>query len=325
MANLFALPTPSEVRAAARRQQMTDNTQLFSDPTGAAIGTALAQGVGGLFGLSTAPTLKQHALLQEMSDPRYRGRGGGRMRPIPTQKGWYDPNTGQIIESDGEALKPSWSSIDTRRQYAGASKAGGQGVGGSPLTPAQLKVDESFGTDYAEYTAGGGFADIQKGLEQLKYAADSIDAAIKSGETNLSGQAISLLPDPMFRRTYSQGANIEDTVAEVTQRNLRAILGGQFAQKEGEQLIARAYDRRQPEEVNLERVKRLGRSIAAAAKAKDRAIKYYEKNGTLRGYDGKLPTIQSISEAAFGKEKQRPNTVPQEIWDLMTDEEQAAF
>lgn len=61
-----------------------------------------------------------------------------------------------------------------------------------------------------------------------------------------------------------------DLVQGVAAKNLKLILGGQFAQKEGEQLLARAYDKNMPPEENARRVRRLIASMEYAAAAKDK-------------------------------------------------------
>jgi len=65
-------------------------------------------------------------------------------------------------------------------------------------------------------------------------------------------------------------------------------LGPQFTEKEGERLIARAYNPRLSEKENVKRVRRLIDQIKSAAKAKGDAADYFEKNGTLAGYKGTI-------------------------------------
>jgi hypothetical protein len=61
-----------------------------------------------------------------------------------------------------------------------------------------------------------------------------------------------------------------DLVYSITAKNLKLILGGQFAQKEGEQLLARTYDKDLLPEENLQRVRRLQDSMKRAYVAKER-------------------------------------------------------
>ena len=145
------------------------------------------------------------------------------------------------------------------------------------LTEAQKAVDKKFGADYAEFIAAGGYADVEKQLKQL----DEVKNSLKTGEkkTGVFSGLKSELPQTESRAT-------RDAVEEVVQRNLRMVLGPQFTEKEGNRLIARAYNPYQDNTENVKRLDRLIKQIDEAAKAKVRAGEYYEKNGTLVGYKG---------------------------------------
>jgi len=94
------------------------------------------------------------------------------------------------------------------------------------------------------------------------------------------------MPDFVTSITHPQAVNTREQVEEVVQRNLRVILGAQFTQKEGDRLIARAYNPRLSEAENAKRLGRLIVSMDRAAKAKLAAADYFERNGTMKGYRG---------------------------------------
>jgi len=171
------------------------------------------------------------------------------------------------------------------------------------LTKAEEKIDEKFAGEYIDLSVNGGFADIDKGLQQLNEAI----ALVADPNKKTSGTVVQTLP--RFAQSFlnEDGLVVQDLVAEVTQRNLRAVLGGQFAQKEGEQLIARAYDPLLSDEANLERLKRLEASIRKARDSKQRAVNWYETNGTLKGFKGNAnPTMDTIAaDAGFGDYKDK--------------------
>ena len=166
------------------------------------------------------------------------------------------------------------------------------------LTPGQKKLDETFAKDYSEYVAAGGYADVDKQLNQLREVKRMLDVSSglvkpEKGEKayNLTGPMLGLLPESIQARTYPEAVAAKNAVEEVVQRNLRLVLGAQFTEKEGERLIARAYNPALDEKENAKRVGRLIGQIAQAAKAKQRASDYFEKNnGTLKGFKGKLWT-----------------------------------
>jgi hypothetical protein len=164
-------------------------------------------------------------------------------------------------------------------------KAKGDGVGGvGPLTPAQKAVDTKFSKEYTDFVSAGGSTTIAKNLQML-------DDAIKIIETEpdgaTSGKLVGL-SDKAGTISYShpKAAEAKDLIGGVAQSNLRAVLGGQFAAREGEQLLARAYNTAQPKKDNLNRLKALRKQIQDAADAKINASQYYEENGTLKGFKG---------------------------------------
>lgn len=154
------------------------------------------------------------------------------------------------------------------------------------LTEGQKAVDQEFAKDYVAYTAAGGFADVRKQLNQLK----GVTAKLKSGQ-NLTGPVIGRVPDMIGAWTNPGAIATREAVGEVVQRSLRQVLGAQFTEKEGERLIARAYNPALPEIENRKRVARLRIQLTQAAQAKDQAVRYFEKHGTLKGWKGRLPSL----------------------------------
>ena len=70
------------------------------------------------------------------------------------------------------------------------------------------------------------------------------------------------------------------------QETLKQTLGTAFTEGEGERTLARSFNPRQTKEANLRNIDREIQNIVGRAKAKQAAVDYYEKNGTLRGYQG---------------------------------------
>jgi hypothetical protein len=167
------------------------------------------------------------------------------------------------------------------------TEAGMKASGAIPLTPAQKKVDESFATEYVKFTTGE-FADAEKNISQL----EEVEQALQ-GTSNLTGPAVSIIPDFVKAFGMPETISTREAVEEVVQRNLRLVLGAQFTEKEGEKLIARAYNPKLSEAENLKRVRRLLKSMKDAIKAKKSAAEYFEKNGTLKGYNRRLINSQS--------------------------------
>lgn len=164
-----------------------------------------------------------------------------------------------------------------------------------PVTHGQKKVDEEFAKSYIEWTQGGG-ADMSAQIAQIESVADRL----VSGKENLTGPVIGSLSDWLGAAVNPAAVDARQTVENVVQRNLRLILGGQFAQREGDQLIARAYNPRLGEEENARRLRRLAAAMRAAAEDKQSQVEYYEQNGTLTGWQGKVWSIADFRAAMEG-------------------------
>lgn len=165
---------------------------------------------------------------------------------------------------------------------------GGDGVG--KLSTAEKAIDTKFGKEYADFYAGGGIANLNKNLEELDRAISIIE---KAKENEVSGKLIGLSDKAgTLAYTHSKAADVKDIIGGVAQSNLRQILGGQFAQKEGEALLARQYDTAQSKSANLKRLKALRKQAANTIQSKAAAANYFEENGTLKGFKA----TQSVSE-----------------------------
>jgi hypothetical protein len=198
-----------------------------------------------------------------------------------------------------DALLRSQQDAANRRALLTAKQA----EKGLVLTPAQKAADMAFGKDYNDFVAGGGVSTIQKNIQQLDQAISLMENAKKAG-TSLSGRIVGLADSSgTLSYLFPEAAQVKDLVGGVAQSNLRQILGGQFAAKEGEQLLARAYNTAQPINDNISRLKALREQISTAANAKIQAVGFYENEGTLAGfkpgaYGASAATITGVTPSA---------------------------
>ena len=151
-------------------------------------------------------------------------------------------------------------------------------------TVAQEAVDRATAKEYSEWAGGQPQANLNKSMAQL----DEVIGNLSSGD-NLTGFGQNITPEFAKGVFTPRSKATRDAVWEIVQRNLREILGAQFTQKEGEMLMARAFDEALSEEENIKRVKRLRDQIKQAAGAKEQQMRYYEENGSLKGYSGPSP------------------------------------
>lgn len=151
------------------------------------------------------------------------------------------------------------------------------------LTPGEKRVDQTFAKSYEDFVLSGGAADFDKNLEQLRGVQKELT---RPGGANLTGPVLGRMPDAVTSFTNPGAVDARQRVEEVVQRNLRIILGAQFTQKEGENLIARAYNPALDEATNAKRLARLISSMENMKKAKMKAMDYFERHGTMKGFRG---------------------------------------
>jgi hypothetical protein len=164
------------------------------------------------------------------------------------------------------------------------------GLGQKPKpTAGQNAVDQAFAKEYVDFKAAGGYADIEKNIRQLAQASETLEK-----DDSLTGPIRGMYPDFVRSITNPQAVATKEQVQEVAQRNLRLVLGPQFTEKEGERLISRVYNDRLSTAENKKRVDNLIAQIRAAAQAKQSASEYFEQNGTLTGWNGRLPKFEDF-------------------------------
>lgn len=179
-------------------------------------------------------------------------------------------NPEEIAKADQLARKHGLSDLDIE-------VAKGIGKTKSKSSPAQEAMDKESGKMISEWVHRGDAQMIRADIEKLK----TVENMLLNRKNNVSGSIIGRLPlQDVFNPA---GKDAADAVASVTQKNLKEILGGQFAAREGEELIKRAYDPTMDEAYNYQRVKALREAMEKQADAKDRAANFLERYGTLEG------------------------------------------
>ena len=178
------------------------------------------------------------------------------------------------------------------------SKIGGGGtnittnVNSNKEPPGLEALNKAYAKDHLEWTRGGG-ADMSAQIAQVDTVLQQLESdAPLTGRTQgvLNSLGLLGLVDP-------DAENAKEMVQEVVQRNLKLILGAQFAQKEGEQLISRAYNPILSPEVNARRLKKLYRQMEIARQQRQAMADYFSENYTLKGYAGPQPKMADFYTA----------------------------
>lgn len=208
------------------------------------------------------------------------------------------------LKSQQPADAPDWQrkyewalqNPEQARQLSELGIIGRQGTTiniGDQLTPGQKKFDEEYAKAVVGFETGGEYADTEKQISQLEEAYSRLNDPDK----NLTGPIIGRTPDFLLSAINPEAIDTRESIEEVVQRNLREILGAQFTEKEGEKLIARAYNPSLGEGVNRKRVGRLIAQMKSAYAAKKSAADYLKEKGTMDGWGGSLPTFRDFYDA----------------------------
>lgn len=150
------------------------------------------------------------------------------------------------------------------------------------LTPGETKKDQTFAKEASDWEAAGGFASFAGNLDRLKGASVDLEKDGDLGNTVM----------PKFMRDVfnPESSEIEENIGFVAQQSLKQILGGQFSEKEAQQLIERTYNPRLPDATNKRKIDALVKQLEAQGKAKQQAVEYFNSKGTLKGFKGTSAT-----------------------------------
>lgn len=188
---------------------------------------------------------------------------------------------------------PRRREITERINYLARGKAG---AAGPEPSVGQKQVDKKVADEYASWVVGGGGAQAASRIAKIDDVVSQLSAE-KSISGPVVGYALENLPT-VASVLYPQAQDVKDVVESVVQTDLRAILGGQFAQKEGEALIKRAYNPRLQEWQNAIRLRLLSKQMSNVADEKNRVMDYFSKNnGSMSGYDFKPYTASDFLTA----------------------------
>lgn len=165
---------------------------------------------------------------------------------------------------------------------------------GNTSTVGWEAIDKAYGQEFLDWNRDSG--DMIGQLAQL----ESVLTKLEQPDADLTGAVVGLAPEWYTLLTNPDAIGAKERVAEVVQRNLKLILGGQFSEKEGKQLIDRAYNPGLPEKENIARLKRLILQMQAGVDARNAMNAYFSENGTLKGYTGVRVSKQSFYDALEG-------------------------
>lgn len=277
------------------------------------------------------PSQKWFAIAQGLGAPTRSGRFGETMGNLGGALSQYDQQAREFdtaksnrlldLETamggvDQDVIKAQLGLANLKRQTQGkmdveALKTLGKSTNSSLQIPAKARqaVDRAYAKDYVDFIQGGA-ADAVKALTDLDQASNNLKKSIRAGKDNLTGPVVgSISKIPVVGKAiqdiaFPDSANTQELVEYTVQRSLRPILGAQFTEKEGERLISRVYNPRLDQKTNALRLDRLRQQLQRAYDEKMKAAKWFERYGTLSGFQGK--TSWNVSD--FEPEDEGPKT-----------------
>jgi len=222
------------------------------------------------------------------------GSGGSR-RVVPGATPFNKPTSG--IQEYEYAKQQGYSGTLEQFQNARAKAGASSNVVRIPegMTPMGKAVDEKFAQSYVDWKAGGN-VNAARNITQISGVLQSI----ASGQ-QVSGPVLGLIPGFVQAFTNPNAVDAQENVAGVVQQSMKEIMGTQFTEKEGAQLIARAFNPQLQPEVNARRLAMLMEQLKGQAKAKQSMVDYIDLNGTLTGYIGPRVDAGSFYSNVMGQ------------------------
>lgn len=143
----------------------------------------------------------------------------------------------------------------------------------------QKELDKQAAKEYQEWSSGGAKI-AQSEINKLKETLNKLESG---GVT--TGGLTGLFPDQLTsNKVLSARSNIQSSVMG----SLRALLGAQFTEKEGERVIKNTWNEADSTENNIARVKRLVGDLENKAADKNQKAQYFQENkSSLKGFESK--------------------------------------
>lgn len=165
---------------------------------------------------------------------------------------------------------------------------------GLSLTPAQEAADKKFGAEYSEWVSlgKGNFESSKKEMESI------IEELNKPENQNLSGPKISLLMKATGG-AFSPNATAMKEKAQATVLNLlKSTFPGAISDSEREVMMSTAYNIGLDPKQNIEKLQTLIRTAQDRHEAKLRAVKAFEKEGTISKFSADSDTPSSTTSTS---------------------------
>lgn len=187
----------------------------------------------------------------------------------------------QMFENDKDVDPEKQAKINLLKAQAMAlrNKSSAQNIDKEDLSPGQLALDKTYAKDYVEWTDTGR-PSLEKNLQKLEGAA-----GLLKQDPSLTGSLRGLLPDAVRNITNPKAMETKQAVRGAVMGSLRSTMGAAFTEKEGENFFKATYDDRLSPQANIEKINAQAKELRQQSQEKNKKALYFEKHGTLRGYE----------------------------------------
>lgn len=174
-----------------------------------------------------------------------------------------------------EQAKLAQTKAETAKTWAEVNKTKSE-MGGIKLTEGEKAVDKDYSKDYNDWNSSGKTV-LNKNLELLRQAKSSLEK-----DPSLSGGFTGVASD---RFTADKVLKQRQKVGSAVMNSLKATLGSQFTEKEGERILKNSYNEAASSDTNIESLDAIINQLEQQAANNDAKARYFEQNkGTLKGY-----------------------------------------
>jgi len=220
--------------------------------------------------------LQTQQRIMQMLDPNNMNTGQMNMNNLPVALALSSGNPGvaaQVLQKQQEIRQEAETAKKTKSRE---------------LTPGELKADEKFAQSIPAYIDGGGNAGlrenintIQNLLRKLQKNPNKYIGTVKGIAAKSPGGEFIANEAKAFKQRYDS----------VIQQTLRQILGAAYTAQEGKDVLDRGFNPTLEAEENIDRLRTQYRILKAQADAKNQAVKYFQENGTIKGFKFNTATI----------------------------------
>lgn len=173
-------------------------------------------------------------------------------------------------------------SLESHKAALDNMGAGGMG----PISKGQEYMDRAFGKDAAAW-AGKDAEDARTNINNVRQLEQQISDDVAAGRDVsgfFPGLAMEWAPGAVANKLYPGAVEAKRRMGQVIQQALRATLGAQFAYREGDQLLERAWDPAADESTNIQNVRALLDDMIRRESRMSSMTQHFDRFGTTRGY-----------------------------------------